>query len=229
MSDPFAAAQVSPAAPASDPFTGAHDMDDPFATSSDFRGGDFTPSPTLEVLKGRVVVMIPRSFNPSAKDPNDPTGQKTRELYTVDLAVLDGGKLAYTYKRKGNPEATDPKDREDTYPEFSVDVTPDSPFVVKGFWVPQGGVIGKLKQAHANGRPYLGVPAIVPVKADRDKGKTAADVQRDLDNWVARGRTGPRPLFSWVLADPTEAQRQIARDWWKREAANIAPIVPSQA
>jgi hypothetical protein len=228
MSDPFAAAQVSPATPA-DPFTSAHDMDDPFATSSDFKGGPYTPSPTLEVLKGRVVVMIPRSLDKNAKDPNDPSGQKTREVYTVDLVVLDGGPLAFTYKRKGNPEATDPKDREDSYPEFAVeDITPDTPFSVTGFWVPQAGVIGKLKQSHANGRPYLGVPAIAPVKADRDKGVTAEQVQRQVDAWIARGRQDARPRYSWTLADPTPAQRAAALSWWKREAANIAPITPSQ-
>jgi hypothetical protein len=228
MSDPFAAAQVSPAAPA-DPFTSAHDMDDPFATSSDFKGGDFTPSPTLEVLKGRVVVMIPRSLDKEAKDPNDPTGQKTREVYTVDLTVLDGGPLSYTYTKRGNPEANDPADRETTYPEYVVEnITPDQPFSVKGFWVPQAGVIGKLKQSHRDGRPYLGVPAIVPVAADRAKGKTAAEVQREVDAWNARGRQGSRPRYSWTLADPTAEQRAAAQAWWKREAANIAPITPSQ-
>lgn len=227
MSDPFAAAQVSPAT-AGDPFTSAHNMDDPFATSSDFKGGDFTPSPTLEVLKGRVVVMIPRSLDANAKDPNDPSGQKTREVYTVDLTVLDGGELRYHYNKRGNPEATRAEDREDQVLEYVVDdVSADKPFTVARFWVPQAGVIGKLKQAHANGRPYLGVPAIVPVKADRDKGKTTEQVVREVESWIQRGRVGNRPRYSWTLADPTPEQRAAALAWWKREAANIAPITPA--
>jgi hypothetical protein len=226
MSDPFADAQVAPTT-AADPFTSAHEMDDPFATSSDFKGGDFTPSPTLEGLKGRLIVMIPRSLDPNAKDPNDPSGQKTREVFTVDLTVLDGGELRYHYNSKGNPEATDPKDREDTVKEWVVDnIAPDSPFTVRRFWVPQAGVIGKLKQAHANGRPYLGVPAMVPVKADRDKGKTGEQVEREVEAWITRGRQGLRPRYSWTLADPSPEQRAAALAWWKREAANIEPITP---
>ena len=227
MSDPFAAAQVSPAT-AGDPFVSAHDEADPFATSSDFKGGDFTPSPPLEALKGRVVIMIPRSLDKNAKDPNDPTGQKTREVYTVDLVVLSGGELRYHYNKSGNPEAANPADREPQVAEWVVsDVSLDAPFSIPRYWVPQGGIIGKLKQTHTNGRPYLGVPAIAPVKQDRDKGKTAEQVIREVDAWVARGRAGARPRYLWTLEDPTPEQRAIALTWWKREAANIAAITPA--
>jgi hypothetical protein len=227
MTDPFATAQVNqPAAGTVDPFTSASDSADPFATSSDYRA-DFTPSPTLESLQGRLVVMIPRNLDPAAKDPNNP-GQ-TREQYTVDLYVLDGGRFSYFYTQKGNPEATDPADRQDQVKEWVVEnVTPDQPFSVTSYWVPQGGVIGKLKKAHRDGRPYLGVPSMIPTKADRDRGLTAAAVRQAVEAWVARNRQGARPRYTWTLEDPTPAQRQAAVAWWGKARTEIAPITPSQ-
>ena len=226
MSDPFAAAQVAPSTP--DAFQANVDSDDPFATSSDYAGGDFTPSPGLENLKGRTVIMIPRKFDPNAKDPNDPNGQKTRELYTVDLVVLNGGELRYYYNQKADPSATPP--REAAVLEYVVeDVSPDKPFTVSGFWVPQGAVIGKLKKAHKEGRPFLGVPAMVPVKADRERGVTPAQVEKTVADWVARGRQGNRPRYSWVLDDgPTSnMDRAAAVKWWAANREHIPAITPA--
>lgn len=229
QSDPFAEANLNgnasngTATAVADPFTDAADITDPFATTSEFRGS-FTPSPSLENLQGRLVVMIPRTFDPTAKDPNDPSGEKTRELYTVDLTVLSGGRLAFFYNQKGNPEASDPADREDKLTEFVVDdISPASPFTSEGYWVPQGGVIGALKKIHAAGRPYLGVPTMIPVKKDREKGTTAAQVQRTYEAWKAAGQPGKRPQYTWTLADPDPAQRQVAITWW---AANKCVITP---
>lgn len=220
--DPFASAQVTTTAstaPAGDAFTAPADMDDPFATSSDYRGGDYTPSPTLEALQGRLVVMIPRVLDPNAKDPNNPGD--TREQYTVDLTVLDGGRLTYFYNVKGDPE----KGTQDETKEWVVeDISGDKPFTVTGYWVPQGGVIGKLKKAHKDGRPYLGVPGMVPTKADRDRGVTAAQVRQNVAAWVARNRQGARPRYTWTLEDPDTTQRGIAVAWWKANRESIAPI-----
>lgn len=220
MSDPFAAAQVAPES-RPDAFTGNVDTDDPFATSSDYRGGDFTPSAPLESLKGRTVVMIPRKLDPNAADPNNPG--KTRELYTVDLTVLTGGRLAYFYKQKADPEANPP--REEAMLEHVVeDVSPDNPFTIKGYWVPQGAVIGKLKKAHAEGRPFLGTVAMVPTKADKDRGVTAAQVQKSVEDWIGRGRVGARPRYTWVLEDPDPAGRAAAVAWWKANRESIPAI-----
>lgn len=229
MSDPFASVQVPSANGAtatlprkdSDPFTSSHDMDDPFATSSDLRGGgDFVPSPGLEILDGRLLVMIPRTLQKDAKDPNDPTGQKTREVYTVDLTVLDGGHLSYPYKVKGDPE----KGTQDEWKQWEA----DCPFTVKGYWVPQGALIGKLKSAHADGRPYLGVLSMGPTKNQRDRGVTAAQVQADYQGWIQRGKVGNRPMYSWRLTDPSAEQRAAALQWWKANKDQIAPITPAQ-
>lgn len=224
--DPFAAVQVPNAvpaqAPAADPFTAASDMADPFATSSDYKGGDYTPSPSIELLTGRLVVMIPRAFDPAAADPNNPG--KTRELYTVDLTVLDGGRLEYQYKVKGDPE----KGTVDEWKVWTVeDISATSPFTITRFWVPQGGIIGKLKKAHADGRPFLGVPAMVPTKDQRDKGMTAAQVQAEYASWVQRGKAGNRPRYGWSLEDPTPAQRAVAIKWWGAVKDTLAPITPA--
>jgi hypothetical protein len=220
MSDPFAAAQVGTATQSRpDAFTSNVDTDDPFAKSSDYRGGDYTPAAPLEVLKGRTVVMIPRKLDPNATDPNNPG--ETREQYTVDLTVLDGGRLTYFYKVKADPEKGTPERMEEMVVE---DISPATPFSITGYWVPQGAIIGKLKKAHAEGRPYLGVVAMVPVKADRDKGKTAAQVTAEFEAWVARQRQGARPRYTWVLEDPTPAGHEAAVNWWKANRETIPAI-----
>lgn len=166
------------AAVAADPFTATADMDDPFATSDDYRGGPFTPSPPIEMLRGRLLAMFPRKFEADAPNPFDDgkdPANKTRELYTVDLYVLDGGSLKYPYKQRGNPEATDPAEREDQHKEYDAgSPTPAEPFVIKGSWVPQGTIIGKLKRAHTDGVPFLGVLDLIPQAQDYKKGMTAA-------------------------------------------------------
>jgi hypothetical protein len=228
QSDPFAevamdgSATKAPARP--DAFTDSASVDDPFATSSDLGGGDYTPAAPLETLDGRVVVMIPRKFDPTASDPNDPSGQKTRELYTVDLTVLSGGELRYSYNVKADAEHR----REAGIEEMVIeDVSPEHPFSITGYWVPQNALVGKLKKCHAVGRPYLGVVAMVPVRADRDKGKTAAQVRAEVKAWDDRGRKTARPRYAWVLEDPTPEQKAIAVSWWMANRDRIAPIVPA--
>jgi len=225
--DPFAAAQVAgsagTAAPAADPFTGAADSADPFATSSDYRG-DFSPSPTMDALAGRLVVIIPRSFDPDAKDPLNPG--KTRECYTVDLTVLTGGRMSWYYTEKGNAE----KGTEDEVKEFVVDdVSAANPYTNANHWIPQGAIIGKIKKSHRDGRPFLGIPARGPQKADRDKGVTMAQIEKRYSDWVGRNRQGDAPKFSWVMVDPTPEQRAIAIGWWREHGSKLEPINPSTA
>lgn len=234
--DPFAAAQIkiSKSTPASgsastapaggaDPFTGAADMSDPFAVSSDFRGS-FSPSPTMDALAGRLLVMIPRSFDPTAKDPLNEGG--IREQYTVDLTVLTGGRMSWYYTQKGDPE----RGTEDEVKEFVVDdVSAENPYTNTGHWVPQGGIIGKLKKSHREGRPLLGLVARGPQRPDRDRGVTAAQIQKQYDEWVKRGRQGQAPKFAWNMVDPTPEQRAIAIAWWRETGSKLEPINPSTA
>lgn len=224
--DPFAAQSVpsGPAVstedsrPAPDAFSAAADQDDPFATKDDYQG-DYDPSPNMEALEGRLVVMIPRSFDPAAKDPNNQ--DEKREVYTVDLTVLTGGSLKFYYNKKGNPDKGIP----DALAEFDAgDITPDSPVTWTGTWVPQKTLLGKLKKAHRDGRPYLGVVTMIPVKADRDKGVTNAQVRQAFANWEATGRKSNRPRYTWSMETPDAATRVHAVNWWKANRSKIAPI-----
>jgi len=192
QSDPFAEASITNPniSGRADAFTPNADADDPFATSSDYRGGDFTPAVPLENLQDRLVVMIPRKFDPEA--PNSLKPGETREQYTVDLYVLSGGRLSYFYNVKANPERNTPAETKEMIID---DVSPQTPFEIKGYWVPQGGIVGKLKQAHKEGRPYLGVPAMMATKADRERGKTSAQVRAEVAAWISRGRQGARPMY----------------------------------
>lgn len=233
--DPFAAAQVAGSAgtsskaeastaPVEDPFTSSHDLDDPFATSSDFKGGDFTPSPPIELLRGRLLVLIPRAFDPEQDDPFN-EGKK-RELYTVDLTVLDGGPLKWHYKIKADAEKGTPERHE----EFDAgSPSAESPFTVTRFWVPQGGLIGKLKQTHRKGAPLLGVLDFIPQKAGRDKGVTSAQIRAEYDAWVGRNKVGTGPRTAWALDDPSPERRKIAIAWWAANKGSIEAINTSTA
>jgi hypothetical protein len=225
-SDPFAAAQVAGNTATPDAFTASHDAADPFAVSTDYKGGDFTPAVPLDNLQDRLVVMIPRSLDPNAKDPFDPTGQKTREQYTVDLYVLSGGKLSYYYTQRADAEKGLPEETKEMIIE---DISVTNPGVWRNYWVPQGAIIGKLKQAHANGRPFLGVVAMIPTKADRARGVTAQQIREIVHAWVARNRQGARPQYTWVLEDPTPEQRATAVTWWQANKDTIPPITPATA
>lgn len=232
--DPFAAAQAAESAGTAatavteDPFSSAHDMEDPFATGSDFKGGPFTPSPQIETLRNRLIVMIPREFNPEAENPfwEKEGDSKTRELYTVDLYVLGGGPFVFSYKTKADPEkgiAAEYKDYDAGTPSA------ETPFEVKRFWVPQGGLIGKLKQTHAKGAPLLGVPNFVPRKSGRDKGVTNAAIRAEYDAWVKRGKPGNGPSTAWGIDDPTPEQRKVAITWWAANKGDIEAINVSTA
>lgn len=216
--DPFAQAAVGSAAP--DAFTASHDADDPFAVSTDYKGGDFTPAVPLDNLQGRLVIMIPRSLDANAKDPFDPEGKKTREQYTVDLHVLTGGELRYYYTQRADAEKGTPEETKEM-------VIPETPASWPNYWVPQGAIIGKLKHAHANGRPFLGVVAMIPTKADRARGVTAQQIREIVHAWVARNRQGARPQYTWVLEDPTPEQREVAKAWWATNKDTIPAITPA--
>lgn len=230
--DPFAAVaaqqQSTPApaaaAPAEDPFVSAHDSDDPFATSEDFRGGPFTPSPPIELLRGRLVAMFPRKFEANADNPFKEESKPetyTRELYTVDLYVLDGGPLTFEYKVRGDAE----KGTEDRYETHDAGTpTAAEPFVIKGHWVPQGNLIGKLKGSHRKGAPFLGVLEIGAQAQDRKKGKTDAQIRAEQDAWVKRGKVGNGPRFSWTADVPSPDRRKVAIEFWAAHKAGIEPI-----
>lgn len=219
--DPVQTAPVVPTASATapaDPYVPVSDMDDPFLTREDVKT-DFRPSPNMEALRGRLCVMIPRSLDPAAKDPNNPG--ETRELYTVDLAVLDGGPLKFFYKEKGDPE----RGTQDQLVEYDAgNIGPGNSQLWAGYWVPQRTLLGALKVSHRAGRPYLGIVTMIPVRADRDKGMTNAQVEAAFNAWEATGRRSNRPRYTWSMEMPDAAGRAAAVTWWRTVGAKLAPI-----
>lgn len=204
-----AAAGTAQSAPQSNPlpFNG----DDPFASPSDFKGGAFTPTPSMEALQGRTCVFIPRTFNPAAADPFNP-GQ-TRKQWTADLYVLDGGELRFWYKQKADLSAVPP--RQEAQVEHIVpEVTPATPFEVPQMWVSQAAIVPKLTGVSEK-RQFL-VCTIVrgAQKAQRDKGATDASVRAEHDAWVARGKAGPEPKSLWLAEDLSAEQMGRVREWW---------------
>jgi hypothetical protein len=91
-------------------------------------------------------------------------------------------------------------------------------------WVPQGNIIGKLRKAHADGVPFLGVLDFIPQKNARDKGVTAAQIRKEYDAWVKRGRVGDSPKIAWALDVPDDERRKLARQFWAAKKAEIEPI-----
>lgn len=205
-----------------DPFAQSQDEDDPFANADDSRqgGGPFVPKPALEDLEGRLVVMVPRALDKEApkaqqywKDKNVP---ETQERYTVDLVVLDGGPLTYTYKDKqqtGNGGVTV------TEKEFSV---PELPFMFRDAWRNEASIIGQLRKVDGTKKPMLlGVLRKGPQADDRRAGKTWSDIAEAFTAWRASGRGNP-PKFSWMVdvdAGEEPQNRRLALEWWNAARA----------
>lgn len=193
-----AAAQSAPAASAPETNPLPFNRDNPFAKPSDFKGGAFTPTPPMESLVGRTCVYIPRTFDPSAKDPHN-EGQ-TRKQWTVDLYVVTGGELRFWYEKKGNPNAVPPTKAEQVEQVWE-NCTPETPYTVERMWVSQAAIVTKLTAA-SNARQFLiGSPIMGAQRSQIEKGQTDASVREAYAQWVARGKNGTAPKFLWLLAD----------------------------
>jgi hypothetical protein len=201
-----------------DPFAIAVNEEDPFATAEDLKSGaSWTPSPKLEDIDGRLIVMVPRSLDKEAKTPDEwvAKGQPpTRELYTVDLIVLSGGPFSFEYKEKnkdgkGNVTVT----------EKVWEVT-ELPAMFTRYWVPQGSLIGQLKKAAASERPILcGYLRKGPQAKDRGA-KNFDTIAAEFEKWKKNPRGG-MPDFSWQVdlnITPADVAARLA--WWKKAHAN---------
>jgi len=193
------AGQAAPSAETSNPLP--FNTDNPFAQASNFGGGgDFTPTPPYEALIGRTVVYIPKSFNPAAPNPFSNEPGATREQYTVDFYVLDGGELRFWHKKKGDATATPPTP--DTMVEHVVeDVTPTAPYTVKGMWESRAAIVPKLKGADQNRQFLVGRIQRGAQKKQREAGQNDEAVRAEHAAWVARGKQGPEPKSLWFLED----------------------------
>jgi hypothetical protein len=196
-----------------DPFGATEVDEDPFATEDDVKGGSYTPTPKLEDLEGRLVVMVPRAFTDEAPKPKqfqkDPT-DTTQDRYTADVIVLDGGPLSFEY-----PGPDDGKGN-----RAMLDTTTDVPVVFPGKWVFEQAVIGQLKRVDGTARPMLlGVVRRGPQSADRKAGKGFEDIAQAFAAWRKNPRGNP-PKFSWQIdVAITPDQKAMALAWWKQAQA----------
>lgn len=231
MTDPFAAAEVPTAQ--SDPFNGPSTVDasDPFATGEDLKGGPYTPSPSVDDLEGRLVVMIPRQFRSDApifKDFIKEGGPTTQDRYTVDLYVLGSEPLVYSYKERDEKGGETGK-----VIEVKVD---DMPACFKGVWINRAALVGQLRKVDGSGRPLLmGVMRKGPQSQDRRNGATfdtiATSFRKFQDAYaayVAGGMKGAKPTeprYSWQVDVLVSAeQRAVAMRWWESSKDAILPI-----
>lgn len=207
-----------------DPFAEAVDEDDPFARPEDVATsyGPFVPRPYLADLAGRLVAMVPRSFDPEAKKPADRIeagGKDTEERYMVDMALLDGGDLTFFYKSKieGKEEW---EEKEHTVSAAEI------PFLWTNVRRNEGVVIGQLKKVDGKAKPILlGRVRRGPQSADKRNGVTVDQIEEAYAKYEAHLRAGrtnaTKPKFSWVIDVDcvTDADRAKARDWYAKAKA----------
>jgi len=185
------------------------DVDDPFATSSEIKtGGVFTPRVPFEEIVGRMVIMIPKSYNAEAKDPFK--DGETREEFRIDLVVLDGDSFTYEYTERDPNNPT-----EKVYKTMTVD---ELPWTALSQSIAQGGLVGKLKPVFEEGRLLMGVLSYAPYVRDAKKGATIDSITKTVEDWIARGRKQARPDYTWALDDRphvlTPERRALAGAWW---------------
>lgn len=208
-----------------DPFATEANADDPFATAEDTKGGSgtFTPTPFFDSLAGRLIALIPRSFDaeaPKRADRVEAGGATTEERYTVDMAVLDGGDLTYWYNKRVEGS------EERVATEMTIPAA-DLPMLYTGVWRTEGNVIGRLKKIDGKTRPILlGVVRRVPRAKAKAKGVTIEAVETAYAAWEARDKKGPRPEFSWDVvpaasgSPEADAHRALAGAWYAQARAN---------
>lgn len=219
LTDPFAAT------------TTPDELDDPFATAEDAKaGGPYVPWPSrIDEISERLVVLVPRTFDPEAKVSAfmQQTYQlpATREEWRVDLVILDGGDLSYTYSSK--VPGVDGK--ADTFEEKTHEVAASElPFLIPNWRVVWANMIGtlnktsKLKTPLALGRIRAGYSA-----KEMRAGKTFADFERERAAYYDAMQVNPRqtklkeptPRWHFEISE-APADKALALAWWKaaREA-----------
>jgi len=202
-----------------DPFAVNVDENDPFATKEDIKSsGVFVPRPPIDALEGRTIILVPRSFDKEAKvseylrrEYNLP---EFREEWTIDLVILDGGKLEYEYRSKKQGTEDEFEDKIMTIEDF--------PFLVPNFKVSWANIIGSLNKLSASPRPF-GVGRIRAgySAADMRKGKTFDAFTAELAAWKEKAKqdidkAGDRPKAKWhfELLDESPEAMAKARAWW---------------
>lgn len=199
-----------------DPFAEQADDFDPFASPDEAAaGGPFVPWPSIEAVSERLVVMVPREFDKEAKVSEYAQRtygmQPTQEEWRVDLVVLDGGQLAYTYRAKDG----------DTYKEAN-HIIDELPALIPGWRVSAGNIMGVLNKVSKLPTP-LALGRIRPgyTKKQMDAGKTFAQFAAEREAFYAspRGKTQPKPVWHLVVSD-APSDKALAIAWYRAAVAD---------
>jgi hypothetical protein len=170
MSDPFASASGNTAG-------------DPFGQPVGGGGGKY---PSMIDMRGCLLLINPTEFDPKA--PGFEEGDKPRERFTVDLAILDG-----------KPMNAD-----------------DEPWEVgawyEGMFISQGNICRVLKPQFKAKGMVLGRLQRVPRKNEAEKYPTLEKLEEAI---TRAARRGDKVNFSWSLAEFTPEDAKIAREFLK--------------
>lgn len=231
MSDPFDEATQNASANAGTatatvPAGTLQNTDDPFATSSEYKGsGNWDYRIPFEDLEGKLVVMKPTSFDPKANKPENfrqGPDDTTREEYRVELWLLNGSAFNYTV------QVPDPDSTTGGKIEKVINVDPSQGTEIDGVKVPgarfrsqsipHGQLIQALKGVDKDGRLLIGIMSRFPTVTDARKGVKPEDVKRKRAEWLAAGARGNAPQSTWNLDDRptvlTPELRSLAGKWW---------------
>lgn len=204
--------QASQSAPTSNPLP--FNRENLFSNPSEHKGGSFVPTPPMDVLVGRTLVYIPRTFDPAARDPfND---NATRKQWTADLYVIDGGELRFWHVKKGQNGAPD-----ETVEQIHEGTSPVTPYVCDNIWVSQAAFVGKLSAVAEKRQLLVCTVTRGAQKKQRDAGKTDEAVRAEFDAWVARGKTGPEVKFVWLPVDVSGEAMGRVQEWYNLHADSI--------
>lgn len=225
MTDPWAAAQQSIQAAKETPAGPVQDMSNPFATQAEGSaaigsGGQWDPRVPFDLIEGRMVVMVPKSYRNDAPIPAafNPKEGETREEYRVDLVILDGSPFSFEYNFKASKDA-EPEKRKWEVTSF--------PSTHRGQTIAQGQLVRALKGVDKEGKFLYGVMAMVPQLRDQGLYPTPEKLAEARKAWIAALTAGQRgvsePRYTWGLDDRphilTTERINLALAWWETEKA----------
>lgn len=223
MTDPFAS-NVDGTPAATDTF-------DPFGDTQpeDLRSfdGPMLPFPRVADLYRHLVVMEPTGYTDKDVDPFAPAGSnKTRELFTVRLTILEGDALELPNGKKNEAGVWEP---DGTVTIVGPGSEHPWPVTWNKFSVPQTQIIGKLKAKFdvATSQPkdggfLLGVIRRVPAKKTAKHLTTPEAIDKALTEFYQAkmaGKNVPEVNYGWGFVNYTNEQKAIALDWYRNRTS----------
>lgn len=199
--------------------------DNPFATQSQGSdavgsGGGWDPRVPFELMEGRMVILVPKSFRDDAPVPEQwrKNVDDVREEFRVDVVILDGAPFEFEHDFKASKDAEKEKRtwKVESFPSLHREQT-----------VANGQLVRALKGAYKTGAFLYGVVTRVPVWADRGKYPNPEALAEARKAWIAAlsaGKSMPEPRSTWGLDERptalTPARIALASAWWETEKFN---------